>query len=143
MRKILIGTPSYSGTVDVWYVNALIHTRDMATAAGIELIPVFMSYDSLVQRARNDLLALALSEGFSDLFFIDSDMRWEPEWAMRIINHDVDVVGAAYRKKTDASELYTVKSDLPIPTDIKTGLGHTEAATSRKLSENSVRSGVD
>ena len=41
---------------------------------------------------------------------------------MRLFKHDVDVIGAAYRKKTDDQELYTVHTTMPIPVDIKTGL---------------------
>lgn len=122
IRKILVGTPCYDGRIDVWYANSLRFTERLAATKGIDITPIYMSYDSLVQRARNDLVRIALEGGFDDLFFIDSDMRWEPEWAMAIIEHDVDVAGAAYRKKTDDEELYTVKASIPIPVDIKTGL---------------------
>jgi len=122
MRKVLIGTPCHDGRTEVWYNNSLRLTERAAAANNIETTPVYMAYDSLVQRARNDLVALALEGGFDDLFFIDADMRWEPEWALSIMSHDVDVVGAAYRKKTDDKEIYTVKASQPIPVDMKSGL---------------------
>ena len=121
-RKVVIGTPAYDGRTDVCFNHSLRQTERMAAEAGIDLTPIYMSYDSLVQRARNDLVKITLEGGFDDLFFIDSDMEWSPEWAMAIIEHDVDCVGAAYRKKTDDVELYTVRTKFPIPVDLKTGL---------------------
>lgn len=121
-RRILIGTPAYDGRIDVLYAHALWQTIRLGEKKGMEIIPVFMSYDSLVQRARNDLVRLAIKDNFDDLFFIDSDMQWEPDWALAILEHDVDCVGAAYRKKTDDQELYTIKTKFPIPIDLKTGL---------------------
>lgn len=122
IRKVMVGTPSYDGRLDVWYTNSLRFTERLAREKNMEITPIYMSYDSLVQRARNDCVQVALDGGFDDLVFIDSDMQWEPEWFMRLFEHDVDVVGAAYRKKTDDQELYTVHTTIPVPVDIKTGL---------------------
>lgn len=121
-RKVLVGTPCFDGTIDVRYAHAIWQSMRLAEKSGIDITPVFMSFDSLVQRARNDLVRLALEDEFDDLFFIDSDMQWEPEWALAILEHDVDVVGATYRKKTDDEEIYTVHAKFPIPADSRTGL---------------------
>ncbi len=115
MRKVLIGTPSYDGRLEAWYVNALRQTEAYCRPHGIEFTPVFLSYDALVQRARNDLVRLAVEGDYDDLFFIDSDIEWAPQWALKLLNHPVDCVGTAYRKKTDAQELYTVRSKVPVP----------------------------
>jgi hypothetical protein len=72
-RKVLIGTPAYSGTVDVWYANSLVNTVRMSYEKDVVIVPVYMAYDSLVQRARNDLVKLAIEEDFDDLIFIDAD----------------------------------------------------------------------
>ena len=121
-RSVLVGTPSYDGRIDVCYAHSLRMTERQASMRGIDITPVYLSYDALVQRARNDLVQIALEGGFDDLFFIDSDMEWDADWALAILGHDVDVVGATYRKKTDAQELYTAAATLPIPAEIKTGL---------------------
>lgn len=122
IRKVLIGTPCYDGRIDVWYANSVRRTEQLLAKHCIESSVVYLSYDALVQRARNDLVRIAKEGGFDDLLFIDSDMEWEPEWVLALLNHDVDVVGAAYRKKTDEMEMYTVKASLPMPVDMKTGL---------------------
>ena len=79
MRRVLIGTPSYDGRIDVWFANSLIQTVKIAEKKGIFVHAIYTSYDSLVQRARNSLFRLALQGNYDDLFFIDSDCEWEPE----------------------------------------------------------------
>lgn len=109
MRKVLIGTPAHDGRVDVWYCNSLVQTIRESIQRGIYVQPIYTSYDSLVQRARNSLVKIALEQGFDDLFFIDSDVEWNPEWFFSILNAPEPVVGAALVKKDDVREGYTVK----------------------------------
>ena len=110
VRKVLIATPAFDGRVDVWYVNALINTIRLGIANNILIQPVFMSYDALVQRARNDLVSLAVSEKYDDMIFIDSDMEWNPEWVISLLSRKEHVVGGTTRKKTDQEEVYPVKT---------------------------------
>ena len=100
-RKVLIGTPSYDGKVDVWYANSLVNTIRMSYEKDTIIVPVYMAYDSLVQRARNDLVKLAVEEDFDDLIFIDSDVEWNPEWVFKLLDYKEDVVGGCYPKKSD------------------------------------------
>ena len=121
IRKVMIGTLSYDGRVDVRYVDALINT--LKQFKDVNFVPIFMSYDSLIQRARNDTVHLALKHGFDDLIFIDSDIEWNPEWIYKLLNYPVDVVGGTYRRKTDSIESYVVRSVTnPAQIDTRTGL---------------------
>jgi hypothetical protein len=108
VRKVLIGTPSYDGKVDVWFANSLVNTIRL-TPPDTVIVPVYMAYDSLVQRARNDLVKLAIEENFDDLIFIDSDVEWNPEWINKLLNYDEDVVGGTYPKKSD-TPMFPVKA---------------------------------
>jgi glycosyltransferase involved in cell wall biosynthesis len=101
MTKVLIGTPAHDGRVDVWFANSLVNTIKLSMQKGIEIIPVYMAYDSLVQRARNDLVRLAIEEKFDYLIFIDSDQEWNPEWIFKLIAYKEDVIGATVVKKSD------------------------------------------
>jgi hypothetical protein len=109
-RKVLIATPAHDGRLDVWYTTSLVNTIRVAQANGIFVHPVFMSYDALVQRARNDLFRLAVDGGYDDMIFIDSDMEWNPMWIMSLLQREEDVVGGTARKKTDDAEVYVVKT---------------------------------
>jgi glycosyltransferase involved in cell wall biosynthesis len=114
-RKVLIATPAYDGRLDVWYTNSLVNTIRLSQSHDIFVHPVFMSYDALIQRARNDLFALAVDNEYDDMIFIDSDMEWNPMWILDMINRPEDVVGGTARKKTDDAEIYVVKtSDLSV-----------------------------
>lgn len=108
MRRVLIGTPSYDGRIDVWFANSLLGTVKLAHEKGIFVHAIYTSYDSLVQRARNSLFKLAIDGGYDDLFFIDSDAEWEPEWFFRLLDRPEPFVGGALVKKS-SNEGYTVK----------------------------------
>lgn len=109
-RKVLIATPAYDGRLDVWYTNSLVNTIRIAQASGIFVHPIFMSYDALIQRARNDLFRLAVLDGYDDMIFIDSDMEWDPMWIMELLSREEDVVGGTARKKTDSAEIYVART---------------------------------
>jgi glycosyltransferase involved in cell wall biosynthesis len=108
MRRVLIGTPSYDGRIDVWFANSLIQTVKIAEKKGIFVHAIYTSYDSLIQRARNSLFRLALTGGYDDLFFIDSDCEWDPEWFFNLLDRSEPIVGGALIKKSE-KEGYTVK----------------------------------
>lgn len=108
MRKVLIGTPCYDGKVDVWYADSLMHTIQLAYEKGVFIHPIYVSYDSLIQRARNSLFRFAVLGQYDDLFFIDSDTQWEPEWVFKLLERPEPIIGAALIKKSD-DEAYTVK----------------------------------
>ena len=110
-RKVLIATPSLDGRLDVWYTNSLVNSIRLAQANDIFLHPVFMSYDALLQRARNDLFRVAVEGDYECMIWIDSDMEWSPEWIMQMVNAPEDVLGGTARKKTDDAEIYVAKTN--------------------------------
>ena len=118
VRRVIIGTPALTGELEVRYVNSLIQAVKLCLTQNIILEPLFVSYDALIQRARNDTLAIALEKGVDALVFIDQDIMFDPEWVLRLINRTEDVVGGTYRKKTDEEELYVVTgNDLTVHTN--------------------------
>lgn len=110
MKQILIATPSYSGSLDVWYTNSLVQTVLLGIQNDIHFHPVFMSYDALIQRSRNDLLGIAIEQGFDGILWIDSDMEWSPDWAIDLVNSGKDVIGLPVIKKSITSESYNIKA---------------------------------
>ena len=108
MRKVLIGTPSYDGTVGVWYANSLLDTIRMSYKKEIYVHVIYTSYDSLIQRARNSIFQLAIDGDWDDIFFIDSDTEWTAEDFFSILERPEHIVGAALVKKSE-NESYTVK----------------------------------
>ena len=107
-RRVIVGTPSYDGKLDVWHVNSLLQTIKKGLELDIEIKPIWVSYDSLVQRARNDVVYYAKEGDFDDIIMIDADIEWNPDWFFRLLDYPVDVVGGTYPKKGDI-ETYVVK----------------------------------
>lgn len=109
MKKILIATPSYDGRLDVWYTNALVNTVLLGYQNEIAFQPVFMSYDALIQRSRNDLVGIAVNNDFDGILWIDSDIEWAPEWAVEAVKSGKDIYGLPVIKKSATDESYNVK----------------------------------
>lgn len=107
--RVMVGTPSYDGKLLANYVDSLMKSKDLASTYGIEVLPIFICGDALVQRARNDIFKLAYESGVDKLFFIDSDMSWEPISFVRMVTQDLDVIVAPCRKKMD-EEQYNISS---------------------------------
>jgi glycosyltransferase involved in cell wall biosynthesis len=106
----MIATPTYDGRLDAYYVNSLTNTLQEARERGITVVPIYITNDALIQRARNDLMAIAYKNDFDDVIFIDSDIEWEPMWFFKLLKYNKDVVGGTYRKKNDTNELYVIKA---------------------------------
>jgi hypothetical protein len=84
------------------------NTIKLAEEHDVEIIPIWVSFDALIQRCRNDTLALALMQDCDDLIWIDTDIEWEPEWFYKLLDYPVDVVGGTYPKKGDTVEQYVL-----------------------------------
>lgn len=121
-RRVMIGTPCYDGKIEVWYANSLVETIRQGMMRGVEVYPIWLSYDALIQRARNDLVALMINMNCDDIVFIDADIDWNPEDFFKLLSYPVDVVGGTYPKKGDA-EMYVAKMiDINRKSDPQTGL---------------------
>jgi hypothetical protein len=123
VRRVLIGTPAHDWSTFVHYTWCYGETIRLLTGSGIDVRGLFPPGEALIQKARNELVRDALEHDFDDLIFIDADQEWKPAWVPQLLSHPVDCVGGAVIKKTDAKELYNVRSPvLPIPVDPATGL---------------------
>lgn len=109
MRHVFIATPVLAADPRAEYVSALIQTMTHLSQNRIIVSHSFCIGNSLVHDARNRLVSWFLAyPDTTDLLFIDADIYWEPKDALRLITSPHDVIGGAYRKKTDDAELYNV-----------------------------------
>jgi hypothetical protein len=99
--QVRIATPAYGGMMCVPYVYSLMHTAFELQDHNIGCGMLGTTLESLIPRARNDLVANFLAEpGTTHLMFIDADMQWQPEALLRLIQADVDVACGPYCRKT-------------------------------------------
>lgn len=111
MKTVMIATPTYSGKLDAWYVNSLVNTIRLGIEKGINIQPVYLAGDALVQKARSDLMRIAVEAKVDHIIWIDDDMEWEPSWIFDLIESGKDVIGGTARKKM-FDEAYVLNGDI-------------------------------
>ena len=97
---VYILTPCFGSVCYVNYVHCLINTIKVFKELGIELLIEFCRNDSLVSRARNNLVARAMNNPkMTHIMFIDNDITWEPMDILKLIISDKNLVGGVYPLK--------------------------------------------
>jgi hypothetical protein len=97
---ILIGTPSYDGTVTLAYMRSVLEALDVLAAAGVRAGFNTPSHESLIPRARNFIANEFLRQSeYTHLLFIDSDIGFPPEAPLRYLRAGKDVACGVYPVK--------------------------------------------
>lgn len=98
--KLYILTPCYGCMCHVDYMTCLIQTIDYFRSVQFPLQVEFCKNDSLVPRARNNLVARAMSDpACTHIMFIDSDIIWTPIDVLKLVLSEKDVCGGIYPLK--------------------------------------------
>ena len=112
--KCVILTPCYGGTVFVNYMCSLIQTIDLFKQYHFPLQVEFCKNDSLVSRARNNLMAKAMYDpATTHIMFIDSDITWDPLDIFKLILSEKALVGGVYPLKNYFWEKLTEPGIIP------------------------------
>lgn len=104
--QVVFATPTLSRALCVEYVQSALATQYTVQHAGCEQIWRMQGGDPYLDKVRNQLVSDFLIN-FPDadcLFFIDDDMGWEPQAALRMIHRPEDVLVGIYPKKMDNTE---------------------------------------
>jgi len=97
---LYILTPHYGGMCYVNYMNSLISTISRLKEVGVELHTEFCNNDSLVSRARNNLIAKAMTNpNTTHVMFIDNDITWDPDSILKLLIANKPIVGGIYPLK--------------------------------------------
>ena len=98
--NICILTPCYGSVCFVDFVSCLMSTIECLKHYKIDSQIIFCKSDSLVTRARNNLVAKALSKKeVTHIIFIDNDISWDPMSIIKLLIADKPVVGGVYPLK--------------------------------------------
>lgn len=93
---VMIGTPAYGGMVHLDYLSSISDYY----RTGIPFAIAAIGNESLITRARNAILSRFHAETqYTHLLFLDADVHLPGAALRRLIDHDVDVVGAAVALK--------------------------------------------
>jgi len=94
---LYILTPCYGGMCHVNYMECLINTITLFNKYNFPVKIELCKNDSLVSRARNNLIARAMSDELTThIIFIDSDITWNPLSILKLILADKPLIGGAY-----------------------------------------------
>ena len=94
---IALLTPCYGSQCYVNYVIALMNTMSLCSSIGVKMKIEFCRNDSLVSRARNNLIAKAMGDPtVTHMLFIDADITWSPIDIFKLVLSDKSIVGGIY-----------------------------------------------
>lgn len=97
---VMFGVPMYGGLCHDAFVQGMLETRALFAEKGIPFNYTFIRNESLIQRARNHIVAHFLASDCTHLFFIDADIGFTADCVLRILAHDQPIMAGLYRKKT-------------------------------------------
>jgi hypothetical protein len=112
--------PCYGGQITEPCFTSFLRFTLMAAKAGLSWSLDTMVNESLVTRARNNLVAKMLfNDKATHLMFIDADIRFQPESIFHMLMADKDVIGGLYPKKVlPISYVINARPGTPIINDI-------------------------
>jgi hypothetical protein len=97
--KIFISTPCYDAMMTMQYTISLLNLITMMRQYNIDFTVNFIGNESLIPRARNNALNKFMKSDCTHLFFIDSDIQFQPDAFLDCLNLNKDVVCCGYPKK--------------------------------------------
>ncbi len=99
MTKLMIGTPMYGGQCSAHYTLSNLNLARLADNYNIELNYQFITSESLITRARNDLSRTFLQSDCSHLLFVDADIGFDALDVIKLLEHNLDIVCGGYPAK--------------------------------------------
>jgi hypothetical protein len=99
--KLCILTPCFGGMCYVNYIDCLIKTLALFRHFKFDIDVIFCKNDSLISRARNNLIAKAMSDPkTTHMIFIDNDITWNPVDILKLVISGKPIIGGAYPLKS-------------------------------------------
>lgn len=117
-KKILVGTPTYENHVMINYHKSMMDLLSYAKEYNISIKNYLGTHDSLIPRIRNNIVKNFIENDFDYLFFIDSDISFNPQDFFHMLylseTTEMKIIIGAYPKKNIAwNQLdIAIKNDL-------------------------------
>ena len=100
--KIFLCTPSYRGIQHLPFLESLEKTMELLQYHGHEATFTLLKGCCYVQVGRNDLVWQFLRSDADVLFFLDDDISWPAEAALKLIHSGDDIIAGVYPLKNDS-----------------------------------------
>jgi len=99
MASVYIGIPCYGGQMHVGCTKSLLNLVHVFEKYGIRYDVDFLGNSSLIPIARNRIADSFMSSDMSHLLFIDSDVEFDVNDVIKMIEADKDIIAGIYGKK--------------------------------------------
>lgn len=117
MKKLFVATPMFGGMGHCEYMTSLMNLYGQCASKNIPFTFATVSNESLIPRARNLLVSMFLQTDFTHLLFIDSDIEFDPNDVVKMLDHDKDILCGIYPKKEINWERVSQAARSGAPTD--------------------------
>jgi hypothetical protein len=97
--SIMIATPMYGGMCTGHYVAGLLGTLNRMRQVNVPVYWAQIMNESLITRARNELVRLFLEKEMDYLMFIDADISFDGQAVATLLAADRDIACGIYPKK--------------------------------------------
>ena len=97
--KLFIATPMYGGMCTGHYVQGLLMTVQKMRSVGVEVMWCQIMNESLITRARNELVRQFLETDCTHMMFIDADIGFDGQAIATLMASDRDIACGIYPKK--------------------------------------------
>ena len=108
MKKVLIATPCLDQKVDAYFVHSLCESIRLGIDHDLDIKCVFLSNESILPMARNELLNLSYQDRYDITVFIDDDEYWDKQALIDVCLSDKDVVTVPVVNKGDRDISYNI-----------------------------------
>ena len=98
-QSVFVATPCYGGLVYYTYLRSLLDTVVHLNNAGVGVKIAGMGNESLITRARNQMVAQFLETDCTHMMFIDADITWEGADVKKLLDWDKELIGGVYPMK--------------------------------------------
>jgi len=106
--KLLVGTPAYGGWVHIDYIDSLLDMHRLK----IPFDNMKIGNESLITRGRNTIISYFHAvKDYTHLLFLDADIGIHGEDVIKLVQHNVDVIGVPVALKgydSNGNKVYNV-----------------------------------
>lgn len=98
-KKVFVATPMYGGACFAPYVTGMLDTLETLANNNYTLMFSAIANESLITRARNELVRQFLMTDAEYLLFIDADIKFLGQDVLKLLQADKDIICGLYPKK--------------------------------------------
>lgn len=99
-----IATPAYDGKVHSEYALSLAQSMQALTLYGINATAAVMGNGAFIDLARNAYVRMFLQTDCTHLFFVDSDLEFEPHAMAALLLADEPICAGLYRRRQEPED---------------------------------------